>query len=43
MNMQRRPLKKFTRKCAALYRWFTYYRKRVRMIESELGSQLEAC
>ena len=43
MKIQRKSLKKFARRCAAFYRLFTYYRKRVRMIEAELGSQLEAC
>lgn len=41
--MKKKLLKRITRKCAAFYRWFTCYRKHVRMIESELGSQLEAC
>jgi hypothetical protein len=36
-------LKKITRKCEALYRWFRIYKRRVRMIEAELGSRLEAC
>ena len=43
MKMQRKPFKKFARRCAALYRLFTYYRKRVQMVEQELGSQIEAC
>lgn len=43
MIMQRKPFKKFVRRCTALCRWFAYYRKRVRMIETELGGRLEAC
>ena len=43
MKIQGKSLRKFTRRFAAVYRWFTDYRKRVRMIEFELGSQIEAC
>jgi len=43
MKIQRKPLKRFARRCVAIYRRFAYYRKRVRMIESELGNPLEAC
>ncbi len=41
--MKRTLLKKVRRKCAGLYRWFTYYRKRIRMIEAELGNSWETC
>ncbi len=37
MKIQKNPFKKFVRRCSALYRWFTCYRKHVRMIEAELG------
>ena len=43
MKMKKKWFKRIKRKCAAFSRWFTGYRKRVRMIESELGSRLEAC
>ncbi len=43
MKTQRRSFRKMIRRCAAFYRWFAYYRKRVRLIEAELGSQIEAC
>ena len=43
MKVQKKPLKKFVRRCAALYRWFVCYRKHVRMIEAELGGRLETC
>ena len=43
MKIQKKPFKKFVRRCSALYRWFTCYRKHVRMIEAELGDRLETC
>ncbi len=43
MKIQKKPFRKFVRRCSALYRWFTCYRKHVRMIEAELGDRLETC
>ena len=43
MKIQKKPFKKIIRKCAALYRLFGQYRKRVRMVQTELGANLEAC
>ncbi len=43
MKRQRRPFKRFLRRCSALCRWFTGYRKHVRMVEAELGCRLETC
>jgi hypothetical protein len=43
MKIQRKQLKKFTRKCAALYRLFVHYQKRVQMVQLELGGCLETC
>ena len=43
MKSQKRPLKKITRKCVALYRLFIHYRKRIKMVELELDGPLEAC
>jgi len=43
MKLQKRSLKKISRRCAALYRLFTQYRKRIRMVESELGGEIYAC
>lgn len=41
--MKKKLLKKITKKCAAIYRWFRIYRRRVRMTEHELGGRIEAC
>ena len=41
--MKRKLLKRLRGKKAAFYLWLDYYRNRVRIIESELGSKLEAC
>lgn len=41
--MKKKFFKKISRKCGALYRWFSHYRKRIRMIETELGGRPEAC
>ena len=43
MKIQKKAFKRFVRRCSALYRWYTCYRRHVRMIEAELGDQLEAC
>ena len=43
MKTQKKTFKKITRRCAALYRLFVQYRKRTRMVESELGGELHAC
>lgn len=43
MKLQKKSLKKVVRKCAALYRLFVHYRKRVRMVQLELGGHLETC
>ena len=39
MKIQKK-IKKITRRCAALYR---LYRKRIHMVEAELGGELHAC
>lgn len=43
MKFQKRSLKKISRRCVALYRLFVHYRKRVQMVQMELGGHLEAC
>lgn len=43
MKIKKRRFRKFSRRCVAFYRWFTSYRKHVRMIEAELGDRLETC
>ena len=43
MKIQKKTFKKITRRCAALYRLFVQYRKRIRIVESELGGELHAC
>ena len=43
MKLQKRSLKKISRRCVALYRLFFNYRKRVQMVQIELGGRLEAC
>ncbi len=43
MKLHKRPLRRMTMKCVALYRLFTQYRKRVRMVQLELGNAIEAC
>ena len=43
MKIQKKTFKKITRRCAALYRLFTQYRKRISMVELELGGELHAC
>ena len=40
MKIQKKTFKKITRRCAALYR---LYRKRIHMVEAELGGELHAC
>ncbi len=41
--MKKKWIKKITRRCAAFYRWMACYRRRVRMVETELGARPEAC
>ncbi len=43
MGIQKKTFKKITRRCAALYRLFVQYRKRICMVESELGGEMHAC
>ena len=43
MKIQKKTFKKITRRCVALYRLFVQYRKRINMVESELGGELHAC
>ena len=43
MKIQKKTFKKITRRCVALCRLFVHYRKRVRMVQTELGGHLEAC
>ncbi len=43
MKIRKKTFGKITRRCAALYRLFVHYRKRIRMVESELGGELHAC
>ena len=42
MKIQKK-IKKITRRCAALYRLFAQYRKRIHIVEAELGGELHAC
>jgi len=43
MKWHKKTFKKITRKCAALVRCFVHYRKRIQMVETELGGRLETC
>ena len=43
MKIQKKTFKKITRRCVALYRLFIQYRKRINMVETELGGELHAC
>ena len=40
MKIQKKTFKKIARRCSALYR---LYRKRIHMVEAELGGELHAC
>ncbi len=40
MKIQKKTFRKITRRCAALYR---LYRKRIRIVEAELGGELHVC
>ncbi|MFH0985797.1 MAG: hypothetical protein V1882_09740 [Candidatus Omnitrophota bacterium] len=41
--MKKKLFKKIAKRCVALCRLFSIYRKRVRAIETELGGCLETC
>lgn len=43
MKIQKKTFKKITRRCIALYRLFVHYRKRINMVEAEIGGELHAC
>ncbi|HOW59089.1 MAG TPA: hypothetical protein PLO78_05120 [Candidatus Omnitrophota bacterium] len=46
MKSHKKTFKKITRRCAALYRLFVnhrYYRRRINMVEAELGGEIHAC